>query len=39
VHADFKDDETNYVNVLEALLNAGANPNFKAVRGNWNHCT
>ena len=29
----------DYVNVLEVLLKHGANPNFNALRGGWNHCT
>lgn len=37
VHAKFKGDQENYINFLEALLIAGANPNFKAERGNYNN--
>ena len=39
VHAQVKGDEKNFVDVLEVLLKAGANPNFQATRGGWNHST
>lgn len=36
VNAKFEDEKT-YTDIVEVLLKKGANPNFKATRGGWNH--
>lgn len=36
VHEKF-DGEKNYVDVIELLLENGADPNFQATCGGWNH--
>jgi ankyrin repeat protein len=38
VHNRNFNDEKAFNDTIEILLKNGANPNFKATRGGWNHC-